>query len=354
MTIRTQADSTKATNPHDEFAKSVFRELPQARGLFCSYLPSRIAGLFDWQSLRLERDAFSTKELVGEYADLLFSVQIKGSKLRQRIRLLFEHKRRPDKETPRQLMRYINRQFEQTPSKKPLPCIITVLLLQNGRCPKPTFSSEYQLPDEILVELSRFMVDFQMVTIELSQLDEAQLLGTAFGRFALAAMKSVGEGHPERLLDFETILRDLYENLPSAQTEEEIDRGAYYVTTTADTAQEQILRERILASKKAFAPLEEHVMTMMEAIEKRGEQRGEARGVQLGKRLARIEFVIRLLSRMFSEFTEAEAHQLNDLTDSKVEEIMDAALSQQDWSEIRKLFRSSRSRTPKKNATQKR
>lgn len=60
----------KLPNPHDEFTKSVFRELPHARGLLRGYLPREIEQLCVWSTLRLERDAFSTEELGNEFADL--------------------------------------------------------------------------------------------------------------------------------------------------------------------------------------------------------------------------------------------------------------------------------------------
>jgi hypothetical protein len=63
---------SRAPNPHDAYAKSVFRELPEAREFFCGYLPAKLVRLFDWSSLRLESESFVADNLAREFdeADL--------------------------------------------------------------------------------------------------------------------------------------------------------------------------------------------------------------------------------------------------------------------------------------------
>jgi len=86
---------SRAPTLHDAYAKSLFRELPEARQFFCGYLPAKVVRLFDWSSLRLESESFIADDLAHEFADLLFSVRLVGDPLDRRIRLLFEHKSRP-------------------------------------------------------------------------------------------------------------------------------------------------------------------------------------------------------------------------------------------------------------------
>ncbi len=195
--------SSRTPNPHDAYAKSVFRELPEARGFFCGYLPARVVRLFDWTSLRLESESFVKDDLAREFADLLFSIRLVGDRLDRRIRLLFEHKSRPVASTPRQLHRYISRQMEETPSNRPLPCILTVVLLQSGRWRQsPTLSSEYKLPEPAGKILAPYVLDFRMLMVELSDLDEADLRGTEAGRLGLALLKTIGEGQLVRWFKF--------------------------------------------------------------------------------------------------------------------------------------------------------
>ena len=58
MTPSTSPNPDFVANPHDAYAKSVFRRLPHARGLFRAYLPDEVAALFDWRTLQLETESF--------------------------------------------------------------------------------------------------------------------------------------------------------------------------------------------------------------------------------------------------------------------------------------------------------
>jgi hypothetical protein len=191
--------SPRTPSPHDAYAKNVFRQLPEARGFFRGYLPAKVVRLFDWTSLRLESESFVKDDLAREFADLLFSIRLVGDPLDRRIRLLFEHKSRPVASTPRQLHRYISRQLEAAPLNRPLPCILTVVLLQSGRWRlPPTLSSEYKLPAPAGKIIAPYVLDFRMLMVELSELDEADLRGTEAGRLGLALLKTIGEGQPLR------------------------------------------------------------------------------------------------------------------------------------------------------------
>ena len=94
------------SNPHDAYAKSVFREIPQARGFFRGYLPDEVRDLFDWRTLRVETASFVSDELQRQFADLRFTIRLLGDSVERRVTLLFEHKHRAICTTPRQLHRY--------------------------------------------------------------------------------------------------------------------------------------------------------------------------------------------------------------------------------------------------------
>jgi hypothetical protein len=328
--------STPQPNPHDAFVKSVFHELPHARGLFRGYLPPTIDALLDWKTLRLERDSFLSDELASEFADLLFSIRFRGDVLRRRLRLLFEHKRRRLSQTPRQLHRYISRQFEQTPSGEPLPCILTVVLLQYGRFSLPTLSSEYRMPESIMRVLSPYLLDFQMLTIELSRLGEAELRGTEVGRLALAMLKTVGEGKPLRWLQFHDTLRDLCSHLPPEQLRRELRRALYYLTSVTEPGDEAEIRESLLSMKVQFEPIKESVMTLLEHLEQRGLREG------------RVQTLVRQMSAANPEFSESDAAKLRELPDAALDELTDAIALHAPWKDLRKLLR----KKPKKRNTE--
>ncbi len=352
--------TSKPPNPHDEFTKSVFQELHHARGLFRGYLPQEISQHCDWKTLRLERDAFSSDELMNEFADLLFSVQLKGVPTRQRIRLLFEHKRRPERGTLRQLLNYIHHQLSQTPSADALPCVITILLLQHGRCLRTNLSSEYQLPESMLAVFAPYVLDFRLIPIELSQLGETDLRGTAAGRFALAMLKSVGEGRATGWLEFRDILHELCSHLSDRERRRELRRAFIYLTSSIEPEKEQEVRQALLSAKSEFEPVEEQVMSLLEHLEQRGEQRGELRGEQRGELRGeqrgeqrgvlkgRIQVLSEMLRARMPDFGDAEADRLAQLSADGLAAVQ-AAFMQDSWATIRKLLRSSRSRRQTSN-----
>lgn len=92
MTPSESAVPNTVSSPHDAYAKSVFRRLPQARGFFCSYLPEDVRSLFDWRTLRLETESFLSDDLLRDFADLRFTIRLVGDTVARRITLLFEHK----------------------------------------------------------------------------------------------------------------------------------------------------------------------------------------------------------------------------------------------------------------------
>ncbi len=271
--------SDAVSNPHDAYAKSVFRRLPQARAFFRAYLPDEIQSLFDWRTLRLETESFLSDELKRDFADLRFTVRLVGETVERRITLLFEHKYRPIYTTARQLLRYISRQLEETPANEPLPSILTVVLLQSGSWNRlHSLSGEYDLPEPARRILTPYLVDFRMVMVELAPLEESDLKGTEAGRLALALLKTVGEGQPMGWLRFRTILSGICGNLPPEELRQELRRALYYLTSVMDRKQEGEVRQALQSLQDEFLPVKENIVTLLEHLEQRGEKRGEKRG----------------------------------------------------------------------------
>ncbi len=323
-------------NPHDAYAKSVFREISQARGFFRGYLPNEVRDLFDWRTLRVETASFVSDELQRQFADLRFTIRLLGESVERRVTLLFEHKHRAIYTTARQLHRYVSRQLEDTPEGEPLPSILTVVLLQSGTWNRPrALSSEYDLPEPARRILTPYLVDFQMMMVELGTLEENDLKGTEAGRLALAMLKTVGEDRPMGWLRFRSILRDICRNFSPDRLRRELRRALYYLMSVTDKDQEADVRQALQSIQGEFLPVKEHIMTLLEHLEKRGEKRGEERGEERG----RISTLVRLLSAGFAEFSAADADRVRDLPADRLDELTDAIAMRRTWAEIEPILR---------------
>ena len=139
---------------------------------------------------------------------------------------------------------------------------------------------------------------------------------------ALAMLKAVGEGRPMGWLRFRSILRDICRNFPPDRLRRELRRALYYLMSVADKDQESEVRQALQSIQDEFLPVKEHIMTLLEHLEKRGEKRGE------------IATLIRQLSAGFAEFSVADAERVRELPDEALEELTDAIAMRRTWAEI--------------------
>ena len=108
---------------HAELFVIIFQHLLFFKELLQAGLQPHILALLDLSTLRLERDAMSSKRGYTRRADLVFSVQLKNSKKRVRIALLVEHKSYKDHGLVWQLLVYIVGLRDQYPSI--IPIVVT-------------------------------------------------------------------------------------------------------------------------------------------------------------------------------------------------------------------------------------
>lgn len=65
-------------NPHDRFFKETFSRVEVARDFVSHYIPPRIAGLLDPETLEISKDSFVDEELEERFSDLLYQVELRG------------------------------------------------------------------------------------------------------------------------------------------------------------------------------------------------------------------------------------------------------------------------------------
>ncbi len=326
---KSKPTAPKATNPHDGYVQVVFLSIPEARGFFLAYLPANVIALFDWDTLRAANVVFISDQLGRQFADLRFTVCLKGQRKRRRISLLFEHKRSVRYTTPRQLFGYMSHEIGQAEESEPLPAILTVVLVQHGIWKRPPrLSSEYDLPDEALQVLGPYLLDFGFITVELTDLGEDELQGTPEGRFALTLLKCVGQGEPFSWTKFESVLQDLAK---SPNLDKIFARAESYLLSTTDESQETQVREAVAEIPEQFPKIKKAAMTLGEAIEKRGEARGERRG--------EAKIVRRQLEKAYPKLTAKDFAQLEKLDEAALVSLADAIVLQRPLAEVKRLLK---------------
>jgi hypothetical protein len=194
-----------------------------------------------------------------------------------------------------------------------------------------TLSSEYDLPEPARQILAPFLLDFQMVMVELSPLDESGLKGTEAGRLALALLKAVGEGQSMGWLRFRSILSDICRKFSPERLRKELRRALYYLMSVTEKDQEAEVRQALQSIQDEFLPVKENIMTLLEHLEERGEKRGE----HLGK----ISTLIRQLSTGFAEFSPADADRVRELPDEALDELTVAIATRRTWAELEPILR---------------
>jgi hypothetical protein len=192
------AESEDAAIPHDAIVFKILSKPEHAAAELKCIFPSALIAAIDWNTLRPRPLRFVDAKLSSKYADVLFSVEIAGKE--SLIYILFEHKSVADRWTLLQLLEYqarIWREYledEDNKGKTHLPVILPVVLhhSENGwTCPKQ-FREYFDVPTEILNEISQYMLDFGILLDDISKVDSASLVArplTPEGRLLLFALR---------------------------------------------------------------------------------------------------------------------------------------------------------------------
>ena len=124
----------KTNNIHDIFFKKIYLEDKYTLDLFKLIFTKEEFSLFNWQTLKSQRNEFVSSENHSKFSDCVFSVALKNAHESIQIILLIEHKSRIDPNSLVQLLEYQACLYSQ--KKTPIiPIIIYHGHQKNGVCP---------------------------------------------------------------------------------------------------------------------------------------------------------------------------------------------------------------------------
>ncbi len=191
----------RISNPHDEFCRYLLNRPEQAAGFLAHFLPPGLLSPLRLSKLTPLPGTFVDDDLTDHHTDLLFSVPGKHGP-ETLVYILFEHKSTPDRRTPLQLYRYMERVWNAHLKRKkslPLPSILPVLVYQ-GRKPWP-WPTQFEDLVQPAPGYERFVPKFSFHLVDLSLADDASLPSDPMLGVGILIMKHVR--HP----DLPTVIR---------------------------------------------------------------------------------------------------------------------------------------------------
>ena len=227
----------KVKNPHDIYAKRIFRNPSLAADFFRHYLAPDLAGLLDFERLALDEGAFADKRLQQHFSDLLFRVPLKtgGATL---LKLLLEHKSQPPPRVGVQLFRYMGHIWSNVPEQEDLPLIIPVVLY-HGREPwnvPQDFAALFKVPPELEMA-RRFVPAFSFHLCDLAAYNDGALLGGNELQTKLLLLKHIFS--QDFLQRFPGLLHEMMVHTPLEELNEELETAIWYAQHGGGATQEQ-------------------------------------------------------------------------------------------------------------------
>lgn len=172
-------------HPHDKLFKATFSQPSVVASLIEDLFPPALVAAIDVQTLVLTNNSYIDADLKEHFADLVYECTFTDGAPVQ-IALLLEHKSYPDKHPHLQLLRYmLNRWLQDVQHGQGLTPIIPVLIYHGETTwPQRSLASQMTHRHE---ELRAYLPEFDYILIDLSRLDDRQILNFRSQFLALSA-----------------------------------------------------------------------------------------------------------------------------------------------------------------------
>jgi len=292
--------------PNDKLVKATFSDLENARAFFKGHLAENLSSHVEWNTLRLESGTFIDQQLAGTESDLLYSVNLSGSKLF--LYLLFEHQSTEDPILAFRILSYMVRIWEKhlrsNPQFNKLSPILPIVLAQDIKPWKLSrqFQDIVAKPDGIAEKIQKCTPDFKFSLIELSRIPFDKILGTPAGILTLRALKAeklgelLGTAVWDELLLVE-LSAEAFERLMRYIFNADIDKPAFSAKLEKITHQS----------------LNQKAMTLAEQFRQEGRQEGQQEGRQEGIVISKQQDIIEALEIRFDYLPEGMKEEIQSI-----------------------------------------
>ncbi len=260
---------TDITSIHDKFLKSILSDHEIAIAYFKTCLPKNIAGLLDLSSLIQLDDTYVSKELRKTISDIVYSCRVKDSSEDLKISLLLEHKSKPEKFTPIQLLSYmVSGYLKQVKGDRRVSPIIPVLLY-HGRERWP-YRTLVKFFENLNQELRCFIPEYDYVYHDLGEIPDVQIEAIE-NKFLQASMLA---------LKYSRLKADLFNWIPTilslaSGAAENLQIPLYIYTFEVSELEEDQITELM---EEVSANIKTNVMTTADVFVEKGKKIGLEEG----------------------------------------------------------------------------
>ena len=269
---------------HDKLFKNIIGQKPYAIELFAKVLPKQIANYLDFENLKQEPGSFIDEENKELFTDALFSIpyntQQAGNK-KLGIYILAEHKSHPDKNIHRQLLSYLGAIYKDPQFTFPIIPLVFYHGKENWKIPL-SFIETLEIPQELQKILIPYIPNFKYELFDLRDEKTNLLYFSITMQAFLNTMKDIWF-----LEDIKKLKKFLVNYLHPIWSEEKlVDDLLRYILSYLDENKVNFNSFFEDTQKEFQEGMEEKIMSIAEALEKKGIEKGIEQGIKAREMLA--------------------------------------------------------------------
>ncbi len=287
--------------PHNNFFHFMLSHLPSARSLIETLLSPDAVAALDLATLRLETTSFIDPDLREKYSDILFSVQLANSSIKEGatqgeafVYILFEHKSQSDPLTVLQVLSYMVRIWEKRVRDGADLCPIVPLVVYHG---ESGWAAARSMSELIAVPagLADHQISFAPLLLDLHQLPDEDLPGNPVLRSTLALLKySRSKQLIDRLRD---ILLRIVQSLPENLRTDWINVIEAYVVAVNKNLDSQQYKQTL----SSILPTLYEPGSLADRLLTQGREEGLEQGLEKGREEGKLAGKIQVLQELLDE-----------------------------------------------------
>ena len=301
-------EATLSAQPHNGFFIEVFSDLNRAKDFFLEHLPAKVAKRVDWKSLRLLPSTFVKANLQDVRSDLLFSIELKGTRKKVLLYLLFEHQSTVDASMPLRLLAYMVEIWRTCDPSQPLPPVLPFVLHQGPKTwhVSRQFIDMFKLSPSVLQDLSPYLPKFEHGLLDLSTAFPDRQVQADEVKLVLQLMKLIRQKN--KVTELLQWIASQVE--ASGQPPGELVRCCliYFLTVNPK------LDPKIIEVTLENNPQLKHItMTLEQMLIKQSEDRGKAEGEARGEARGKLQLLQHMMNEPVSTTESLEGFSAQEL-----------------------------------------